>query len=238
MSNFSHPFSFSLSENQHNSHYPQSSLKKKKDKKTEDGKYQTEAAMLLRGNQATRMPNSVSPWHELSRVKGCALFSSRTYYCEGLPNRGEKSLHTASPTVALLFSVKQVATDRILAYYPLVLVIYFGKTLLHAYEYLFMFPKLWPSHDVLSTFCAWICYRVSWLSCYFKSCSLWLSPFTKTHCRLVKKEASFRCISPALLTTTTGKKTIYNQEGRTAGFPAAASNCTAVVTQLEESSSA
>lgn len=34
------------------------------------------------------------------------------------------------------------------------------------------------------------------------------------------------------------KKTVYNQEGRTAGFPAAASNRTAIISELEESSSA
>lgn len=101
-SNFSHPFSFSLRESQPNSHYPQSRLKK--DRKTEDVRYQTEAALLLRGNQATHMPNSVSPWHELSRVRECALFSSRTYYCEGFPNRGEKSFaHCISSCSTFVF---------------------------------------------------------------------------------------------------------------------------------------
>lgn len=62
--------------------------------------------------------------------------------------------------------------------------------------------------------------------------------FYKKALQALEKEASFRCISPALLSTTTGKKTVYNQEGRTAGFPAAASNRTAIISELEESSSA
>lgn len=79
--------------------------------------------------------------------------------------------------------------------------------------WVFMFPKLWPSHDVWSTFCAWICCWVPWLPCYFKSCS----SFTKRYCRLVKKEASFRCP-----TCYNWKRTIYDQEVRTSGCPAAA----------------
>lgn len=105
------------------------------------------------------------------------------------------------------------------------LMIYFGKRLLHAYAYLFMFPKLWPSHDVWGTFHAWICCWVPCLPCYFKS---W-SSFTKRYCRLLEKEASFRCP-----TRYNWKRTINNQEVRTSGCPAAAPTCPAITAEGEE----
>lgn len=75
MANFSHPFNFSLPENWQNSHYPQSILIKKEDVKLLPAAVQTEAAMVLMGDQATRMSSSASQWQEPSGVRVRALSS-------------------------------------------------------------------------------------------------------------------------------------------------------------------